>query len=208
MYEYRGLAPPPPASTPKPKPTVNPLVVAANAARRSKLTALEQWRAHTSYAPLAYQGVTRESARPSPAPLATSAQAAIGVMVALGLLLALLVALLALKIGKVSAPKRAAIAAAPVAHTNVITPAMSMLSLPALSPVALPSTAPPRLPVHGGASPRRVTLQPAPAQASMEMPALALAGAGKRPGGLLSRYLQYPEADRYNTGTALPPGLR
>ncbi len=45
MYKYRGLAPPPPASLPK--PTVNPSIVAANKARTHKLAAwLQYLRAH------------------------------------------------------------------------------------------------------------------------------------------------------------------
>ena len=41
MYKYRGIAPPPPASLPK--PTVNPSVVAANNARAHKLAAWLQY---------------------------------------------------------------------------------------------------------------------------------------------------------------------
>ncbi|HEY6409381.1 MAG TPA: hypothetical protein VIY29_18125, partial [Ktedonobacteraceae bacterium] len=38
MYNYRGIAPPPPVSTPKPKPTVDPKIVAAKNARIRKFT--------------------------------------------------------------------------------------------------------------------------------------------------------------------------
>src|SRR6266566_9786120 len=46
MYKYRGIAPPPPpppASLPEPKPTVNPLIIAANKARIHKLTTWRQY---------------------------------------------------------------------------------------------------------------------------------------------------------------------
>ncbi len=192
MYEYRGLAPPPAyTATPNPTPTVNPLVAAVNAARRSKLTALLQWRAQHSFAPLAYQGVAQESARQPSAPPVTPAQLVIGALVVLGLLLALVIALIALKIGKRSVPKCASVAVAPASNATASAPVASVLSLPACLPVALPSIPPPRLPAHSGAGnapPRRVTLQPVPASA--ETPALASASAGKRPGGLLSRYGQ------------------
>lgn len=189
MYEYRGLAPPPPASTPKPKPTVNPYVVAANSAWRGRQTALTQWRARHNYTPSAYQGETRESARPSPTSSVTSAQELSGVMVALGLLLALLLVLLALRI-KISVSRRATVFVAPTTPTTPVTSAMGVLSLPAFAPVALTATPPPRLPAYSGASgsPRRVTLRPAPSSAVAPTPVLV--GAGGRPGGLLSRYGQ------------------
>lgn len=190
MYEYRGLAPPPPASTPKPKPTVNPYIVAANSAWRGRQMTLTQWRTQHNYTPAVYQGEMRENALPSPAPSATSVQNLIDVMVALGLLLALLLALLALKIGRMSVSRRAEAVAAPVAQPNVTAPAMSVFALPAFSPVALPSTPLPRLPAYSSASgsPRRVTLQPAPSSTGAPTPVLV--GAGGRPGGLLSRYGQ------------------
>src|SRR5438445_8188830 len=49
MYKYRGIAPPPPppppppTSLPEPKPTVNPLIIAANKARIHKLTTWRQY---------------------------------------------------------------------------------------------------------------------------------------------------------------------
>ena len=46
MYKYRGIAPPPPpppASLPEPKPTINPLIIAANKARIHKLTTWRQY---------------------------------------------------------------------------------------------------------------------------------------------------------------------
>lgn len=46
MYKYRGIAPPPPpppASLPEPKPTVNPLIIAANKARIHKLITWRQY---------------------------------------------------------------------------------------------------------------------------------------------------------------------
>jgi len=63
MYNYRGMAPPPPAiiPKPKPKPTVNPSVVAARNARIQKLTPWLQYLAAHNYAALTlYRGQTQE----------------------------------------------------------------------------------------------------------------------------------------------------
>jgi hypothetical protein len=190
MYEYRGLAPPPPINTPTPKPTVNPFVLASRSAWRGRQAAEAQWFAQHNTAPLAYQGLSQERVRPTSAPLLSPAQVMDGALVALGLLLALLMALLALKVGKMSVSQRARVAVAPAAQTNTVVPAMNVLSLPAYSPVALPSTPMPRLPAYGGASgpPRRVTLRPAPSFTSEPTPVLV--GASGRPNGLLSRYGQ------------------
>jgi hypothetical protein len=46
MYKYRGIAPPPlppVVSTPKPKPSVNPSILAANAANNAKMHKLKIW---------------------------------------------------------------------------------------------------------------------------------------------------------------------
>ena len=64
MYNYRGMAPPPPAviPKPKPKPTVNPSVVAARNARIQKLTPWLQYLAAHNYAALTlYRGQTQET---------------------------------------------------------------------------------------------------------------------------------------------------
>jgi hypothetical protein len=60
MYKYRGIAPPP-ASTPKPKPTVNPIIVAQNNARIQKLKALLQFLTSRNDSTLAVsRGQTQE----------------------------------------------------------------------------------------------------------------------------------------------------
>jgi hypothetical protein len=44
MYKYRGIAPPPPVvSTPKPKPSVNPSILAENAVKNAKMHKLKTW---------------------------------------------------------------------------------------------------------------------------------------------------------------------
>jgi hypothetical protein len=60
MYKYRGIAPPP-ASTPKPKPTVNPMIVAQNNARIQKLKAMLQFLTSRNISTLAVnRGQTQE----------------------------------------------------------------------------------------------------------------------------------------------------
>src|SRR5947209_5159336 len=62
MYNYRSIAPPPPpVMTPKPKPTVDPAVVAANKARQRKLTQLMQSQSDGSFVPLPNQGLAQET---------------------------------------------------------------------------------------------------------------------------------------------------
>ncbi len=193
MYSYRGLAPPPPASTstPKPKPTVNPLVVAANAARHEKMTLLQQWRAQHSLIPLTNQGITQESAHPALAASSpTPPRAVVLLMILLGLLMAIVVAILALMIGSVSKRTGITIAPIPAAQTKMvmtepITPITSA-SLPVIAPITAPRLSLPAQRGAGSASPRRVTLQPVAVDEAS--PELALVGAEQRPGGLLSRY--------------------
>src|SRR5579859_660410 len=63
MYNYRGMAPPPPAiiPKPKPKPTVDPSIVAARNARIQKLTPWLRYLAPNNYAALTlYRGQTQE----------------------------------------------------------------------------------------------------------------------------------------------------
>jgi len=60
MYKYRGIAPPP-AATPKPKPTVNPIIVAQNNARILKLKAWLQFLTSRNVSTLAVnRGQTQE----------------------------------------------------------------------------------------------------------------------------------------------------
>jgi hypothetical protein len=102
IYNYRGIAPPP-VSTPQPKPTVNPAIVAANNARIRKLTPWLQFlSAHTYTAPVPDAGRIQEqivsstgSQQPNTAPALPPATKLS--IVLFGLLSALALALFSLK---------------------------------------------------------------------------------------------------------------
>jgi hypothetical protein len=199
MYEYRGMAPPPPAfvptATPKPKPTVNPAVVAANAARQRKAVLIQQWQAHTgNFAYLFNEGISQEAPRQPVQPGADLPASVVDVIVIVGLLAALIIALYAL-LGL-----RGASQPSPSEHSETLPVAEHPQSMrqpetgaiPALSMLALPSRTPATV-----APPRRIRLLPtmmADAEAEEQDSQLALmaaaAGVTEQTGGLLSRYGQ------------------
>ncbi|GAC1350265.1 MAG: hypothetical protein NVSMB27_31130 [Ktedonobacteraceae bacterium] len=103
MYNYRGIAPPPPASVPQPKPTINPAVVAASNARSRKLAAwLQYLSAHNYSAPPYVSGRIQEKftsstgTQPLNTPPALPRAAELSVVL-FGLLTALAIALYSLK---------------------------------------------------------------------------------------------------------------
>jgi hypothetical protein len=105
MYNYRGMAPPPPAIIPKPKPTVNPSVVAAKNARIQKLIPWLQYLvAHNDAALTLYRGQTQEinyatDIAPQPANKTPTLPFAANLAIVLfGLLTALAIALFAYKL--------------------------------------------------------------------------------------------------------------
>lgn len=103
MFNYRGIAPPPASftPTPRPKPTIDPNIVAANLARQykqRKLTALLQSRSASDLSPLPGQGQAQEmsqqdyiatSQSDNPPPLPHTAEL---IIVLFGLLAALAIA--------------------------------------------------------------------------------------------------------------------
>ena len=196
MWNYRGIAPPPPVITPQPKPTISPSVLAIKKAREHKLTALLQslsdGNAHSVYT----QGLSQEASPPlttltipqenNTATLPTSSQFAV---LSLGLVLAVVIALFAhLKL--------------PVAGRSLpiyeleITPALDdytpctenlpLLSTPLPIPAVPISECQPRV---TDALPRRVKLLPAyPATDSKAPVIIGSSGHEGRAQGLLSSY--------------------
>lgn len=104
MWNYRGMAPPPPAVTPQPEPTISPAVLAIKKARYHKLIALLQSLSDGNARPVYTQGLTQEASPPqtqttptiprenTPAMLPASIQFAV---LLLGLLLAVVIAFFA-----------------------------------------------------------------------------------------------------------------
>lgn len=107
MFSYRGIAPPPPAftPTPRPKPTIDPSVVVANMARQykeRKLTLVLQSRATSGLSALPGQGLAQEMSQqdtrgtpPDSPPLSGASEL---IIVLFGLLIALGIALYGLKL--------------------------------------------------------------------------------------------------------------
>ncbi len=103
MYNYRGIAPPPPVSVPQPKPTINPAIVAANNARSRKLAAWLQYLSARNYSVPAYvsgriQEKLASSAGTQPLNMTPALPRAAELSIVLfGLLTALAIALYSLK---------------------------------------------------------------------------------------------------------------
>ena len=107
MFSYRGIAPPPPAftPTPRPKPTIDPSVVVANLARQykeRKLTPVLQSRSTSDLSALPGQGLAQEMSQqdsigtsPDSPPLSRTSEL---IIVLFGLLTALAIALYGLKL--------------------------------------------------------------------------------------------------------------
>ncbi len=101
LWNYRGIAPPPPAVTPQPKPTISPSLVAIKKARDHKLNTLLQLLSDGNARPVYSQGLSQEASPPATtltisqensATLPASIEFA---MLSLGLLLAAVIALFA-----------------------------------------------------------------------------------------------------------------
>jgi hypothetical protein len=103
MYNYRGIAPPPPVSVPQPKPTINPAIVAANNARSRMLAAWLQYLSARNYSMPAYvsgriQEKLASSAGTQPLNMTPALPRAAELSIVLfGLLTALAIALYSLK---------------------------------------------------------------------------------------------------------------
>ena len=224
MFNYRGIAPPPASftPTPRPKPTIDPNIVAANLARKymqRKLTPLLQSRSASDLSPLPGQGQAQEvsqqdyeaaSQSDNPPPLPRTAEL---IVVLFGLLAALAIAWYAFKLKvpvvdvntESNQAERARSDSSSLLQSDGETPSTDNL------PVLPIDT---RVPIHEGFTPSTddlpvlptplpATSEQSPVTDALPRPVIALpshtddrtpvaigAGAGVRPGGLLSRYGQ------------------
>ncbi len=200
MWNYRGIAPPPPVATPQPKPTISPSVLAIKKARYYKLTTLLQSLSDGSGRPVYTQGLTQEALPPQTIPitpqenttatLPTSMQFAV---LLLGLLLAVVIALFAHL--KLPATGRRIAVHAVEAMSVLDDFSPSTENLPFLStPMPLPIPAVPISefqPRGTDALPRRIKLVPAYSDTDDRTP-VTVGGSGHagRSQGLLSMYGQ------------------
>ncbi len=175
MWQYRGEAPPPPAVTPTPRPTVNPVTVAANRLRQAKgITAGQSLSdgSSSSNITLSASGQTQEAV-PYPAAQSTNSSSLpltteIAIILC-GLLAAIAIAVYALRLKiETPRPELSSVQTTTTATWNGLIsssmPAPSTEDLPPL-PTPIPSLSSPSR--HTDALPRRLTLLPLPSEPEM-----------------------------------------